>query len=488
MSSPAGSEAAPTNHNPAETAALEAARARADSYVEELAEFVRIPSVSTDAQHVPDMSAAAQWLAQRVRRAGVPDVQIMPTEGHPVVVGRWHAAPGAPTVIIYGHYDVQPPEPLELWQSPPFEPEIREGKLYGRGASDDKAGVLTAVYAVEAAAAATGAPPINVTFLFEGEEEVGSPNLVPFIRQHKDLFAADLAISADGGIFGVGVPSLTVGSRGLTGVEVKVTGANADLHSGMYGGAVANPIMALSHIISSLQGEDGVVKVAGFYDGIPELSADERSAIGAVPQVEGELEGLGLREWWGDAAFTPEERRVVRPTLEVNGMWGGYQGAGIKTVLPSQAFAKITCRLVRGQDPADVATKVARHIENAAPDGVTVEVRQLPGNGRAYQMPLDLDVLRLAGQAMERTFGRRPFPVWTGGTVPVAEQFVSELGVWCLYFAFGEPDNGLHAPNEFYRLKTLHQGVEATVRLFFGLAADPGAVQRPEEQSAGGAR
>lgn len=475
------SDASSPSLDPAEAAALQAARERADSYVQELADFVRIPSVSTETSHAPDMTTAAEWLAARVRRAGVPDVQIMPTAGYPVVVGRWHAAPGAPTVVIYGHYDVQPPEPLELWESPPFEPEIRDGKLYGRGASDDKAGVLSALYAVEASAAATGAPPINITFMFEGEEEVGSPNLVPFIRENKELFAADLAISADGGIFGVGVPSLTVGSRGLTGLEVSVKGASADLHSGMYGGAVANPLMALSHIVSSLQDEQGVVQVAGFYDGIPELSPDERRAIDAVPKVEGELAALGLAEWWGDPAFTPDERRVVRPTLEVNGMWGGYKGPGIKTVLPSQAFAKITCRLVRGQDPTDVADKVADHIRAAAPQGVTVTVKKLPGDGRAYQMPLDLKVLDLAGRAMQETFGLEPFPVWTGGTVPVAEQFVSELGIWCLYFAFGEPDNGLHAPNEFYRVKTLQQGIEATVRLIYGLAGDPGAVQRPAE-------
>lgn len=476
------SDASETNQSSALAAALEVAQNSADTYVDQLAEFVRIPSVSTDATRVGDIAAAAQWLAQRVRSAGVPDVRVLPTAGHPVVVGRWHAAPGAPTVVIYGHYDVQPPEPLELWDSPPFEPELRDGKLYGRGASDDKAGVLSAVYAVEAAAAASGAPPINVTFMFEGEEEVGSPNLVPFLREHADLLAADLAISADGGIFGVGVPSLTVGSRGLTGVEVSVKSANADLHSGMYGGAVANPLMALSHIVSTLQDQNGVVQVAGFYDGIPALSQDERAAIASVPQVEGELGSLGLSEWWGDPDFTPDERRVVRPTLEINGMWGGYQGPGIKTVLPSEAHAKITCRLVEGQDPDDVAAKLTAHIKGAAPSGVTVSVKQLAGKGRAYQMPLDLKVLELASDAMETTFGLRPFPVWTGGTVPVAEQFVSELGVWCLYFAFGEPDNGLHAPNEFYRVKTLRQGVEANIRLFFALAADPGALQKPAGQ------
>lgn len=463
----------------AEAAALAVVEARADSYVEELAEFVRIPSVSTSAEHEPDVANAAKWLAGRLERAGVPDVRVMPTAGHPVVVGRWHAAPGAPTVVVYGHYDVQPPEPLELWQSPPFEPDLRDGKLYGRGASDDKAGVLTVIHALEAAVAGSGAPPLNVTFMFEGEEEVGSPNLVPFLKENRELLAADLAISADGGIFGVGVPSITVGSRGLTGVEVVVKGADADLHSGMYGGAVANPIMALSRIVSSLQDESGVVQVEGFYDGITELTALQRQAIAGLPETENELEGLGLQAWWGDPAFTPQERRLVRPTLEINGMWGGYQGPGIKTVLPSEAHAKITCRLVEGQDPDDVAAKLIAHIQAAAPSGVSVSVKQLAGKGRAYNMPLDLKVLELAADAMEATFGKRPFPIWTGGTVPVAEQFVSELGIWCLYFAFAEPDNGVHAPNEFYRVSALKKGTEATVRLYYALAGQPDALQAP---------
>lgn len=466
-----------SSNNPALSAALETVRSRADTYVSELSEFVRIPSVSTDTERVADVAAAADWLAAKLRRSGVPEVTVVPTAGHSAVVGRWHAAPGAPTVIVYGHYDVQPPEPLELWETPPFEPTLRDGKLYGRGACDDKAGVLTAIHAVEALAAATGAPPVNVTFFFEGEEEIGSPNLAPFLEQNRDLLKADLAISADGGIFGVGVPSITVGSRGLTGVEVTVQGANADLHSGMYGGAVANPLMALSRILSSLQDENGVVQVSGFYDGILDLTDQQRAAIAAIPVTEGELDSLGLSDWWGDSRFTPEERRLVRPTLEINGMWGGYQGPGIKTVLPSLAHAKITCRLVEGQDPDEVAAKLAAHIKAAAPEGVTVSVKQLAGKGKAYQMPLDLKVLELAGDAMEQTFGKRPFAVWSGGTVPVAERFVTEMGVWCLYFAFGEPDNGVHAPNEFYRISTLLQGTEATVRLIDSLAANPDALQ-----------
>lgn len=467
----------PNAQNTAEAAALEAVRQRTSLYVDDLSAFVKIPSVSTDASYKDDVLAAADWVAARLKRAGFPEAQVMPTAGYPVVVGRWHAAPGAPTVIVYGHYDVQPPEPLELWQSPPFQPELRDGKLYGRGASDDKAGVLTAIQAVEAAASATGAPPINVTFLIEGEEEIGSPNLVAFLEQQRELLAADLAISADGGIHDVGVPSLTVGSRGLTGVEVTVTGANADLHSGMYGGAVANPLMALAHILSSLQSPDGVVTVEGFYDGIADLTQEQRAAIAAVPADRDELTQLGLGGWWGDPAYDAAERRLVRPTLEVNGMWGGYQGSGIKTVLPSQAHAKITCRLVEGQDPDDVAAKLTAAIEQAAPAGVSVEVKQLAGKARAYQMPLDLPILQVAGEALEATYGRAPFPVWTGGTVPVAEQFGSVMGIWCLYYAFGEPDNGLHAPNEFFRVSSLTQGTEATVRLLFAMARNPEAVR-----------
>lgn len=456
--------------------ALEAARSGRDAQVADLMEFVRIASVSTDPSHNRDIDAAAHWLAGRMRSAGIPEVQILPTAGHPVVLGRWHHNDNAPTVIIYGHYDVQPPEPLELWDSPPFEPEIRDGRIYGRGASDDKGGVMIALGAVAACAAATGTPPLNVTLLVEGEEEVGSPNLAPFLEKHRDLLQADLAISADGGIFGVGVPSVTVGSRGLAGVELTVRGANADLHSGMYGGAVANPIMALSHILSSMQDEDGRVLVEGFMGAAEEPDAALRAAVAEIPTSDDRAGGLGLDEWWGDPAYTPAERRLVRPTLEINGMWGGYQGGGIKTVLPKEAHAKITCRLVVGQEPDEVVAALERHIERHTPRGVTVEVTPLKGKSRAYLMPLDNPVLALANGAMEAVYGKRPFPVLSGGTVPVAEQFGSILGMWCLYFAFGEPDNGLHAPNEFFRISALEQGTAATVRLLHSLAESPEAL------------
>ncbi len=456
--------------------ALQAARSAAEDHLQDLMEFVRIPSVSTDPQHRPDIDAAAEWLATRMRLAGVPDVRVMPTAGHPVVVGLWHHDPSAPTVIVYGHYDVQPAEPLELWDSAPFEPVLRDGRLYGRGASDDKAGVLTALHAVEASAKAGGNPPVNVTLLVEGEEEVGSPNLPEFLDRHRDLLKADLAISADGGIFDVGVPSVTVGSRGLAGVEVSVTGANADVHSGSFGGVVANPLMALARIVTSMQDEDGRVLVEGFFEGLEEPSAALREAVAAVPEEAAGPEALGLKEWWGDPAYTPSERSVIRPTLEINGMWGGYQGGGIKTVLPSEAHAKITCRLVVGQDPDRVIAALTEHVRKHTPSGVTATVKPLAGKGRAYLMPLDHPVLAVANDAMEGAYGKRPFPIFTGGTVPVAEQFGSVLGMWCLYFAFGEPDNGLHAPNEFFRVAALEQGTDATVRLLYALAEHPEAL------------
>jgi acetylornithine deacetylase/succinyl-diaminopimelate desuccinylase-like protein len=462
------------------TAALAAVAAAAATYVDDLAEFVRVPSVSTAQEHRPDIDAAADWVAARLRKAGVEDVRVLPTAGHPVVVGRLHHDPASRTVIVYGHYDVQPPEPLDLWTSPPFEPDQRDGRLYGRGASDDKAGVLIAIQAVEAYLESGSKPPVNVTFIIEGEEEIGSPNLQQFIRDHRDLLAADLAISADGGIYAPGIPSVTVGSRGLAGVELTVKGASADLHSGMYGGAVANPLMALSRILASMQDVDGTVLVDGFYDGIPPLAQGVRDELARSPDDEAsELRNLGLDRWWGVAEFAPRERRTVRPTLEVNGMGGGFQGRGIKTVLPREAKAKITCRLVVGQDPQDIVEKLRAHVTRVTPPGVTVSVEPLAGSGWAYQMPVDHAALAVASDSLEAVYGRPAFPVWTGGTVPVAEQFQRLLGVWCLYFAFGEPDNNIHAPNEFFRIPTLQLGTEATVRLLAGLAAAPAAFEPP---------
>ncbi len=453
---------------------LDAVERQASGYSDDLAEFVRIASVSTAREHREDIDAAAAWTAARLRRAGVPEVQVLDTAGHPVVVGRWQVAADLPTVVIYGHYDVQPAEPLELWHSPAFEPEVRDGKLYGRGASDDKGGVMVAIQAVEAWASVTGALPVNVTFLIEGEEEVGSPNLPGFLADHAELLAGDLAISADGGIYGVGVPSLTVSSRGLGGCEIVVRGAAADLHSGTYGGPVPNPLAGLARILASFHDDDGRVAVPGFYDGVEEPTEAQRRALAATPTDDTALLAeLGLKAWSGEVGYSALELRTLRPTLEINGMGGGYQGPGIKTVLPSEARAKVTCRLVIGQDPDRIVEAIAAQVKALTPTGMSVEVTPLPGKGKAYAMPLDHPVLVPAARAMEAVFGLKPFPVWQGGTVPVAESFMSQLGMWCLYFAFGEPDNGLHAPNEFVRVDMLRKGTLATVRLLGELAQTP---------------
>jgi acetylornithine deacetylase/succinyl-diaminopimelate desuccinylase-like protein len=452
-------------------AALEAVDARQGAYGDDLAAFVRIPSVSTYPEHKLDIGAAAVWIAARLQRAGVPEVRTVDTPGNSVVVGRWLVDEALPTVVIYGHYDVQPPEPLELWESPAFEPEVRDGRLYGRGASDDKGGILVPIQAVEAYAETHGAPPVNVTFVIEGEEEIGSPNLPTFLREHAELLKGDLAISADGGVYGVDQPSLTLGTRGLAGCELVVTGAATDLHSGSFGGPVPNPLLGLARILASFHDDHGHVAVEGFYDGVSEPSERERQAIGDVPyDDEAQRRALGLEHWTGEQGYSPLELRWFRPTLEANGLWGGYQGAGIKTVLPNEARAKITCRLVPGQDPDAILDAIETHVRASTPAGMEVRVERLPGRAAAYTMPFDHPVLTLAADAIEAAYGARPFPVWQGGTVPVAEQFHSILGMWCLYFAFAEPDNGLHAPNEFYRLATLRRGTEATVRLLDALA------------------
>lgn len=453
--------------------ALRALPGQAARGVDDLLGFVRIASVSADPAHAGDMREAAAWLRSRLERAGFPEVRVMQTAGHPVVMARWHPHEEAPTVLVYGHYDVQPPDPLAEWESPPFEPEVRDGRLYGRGASDDKGGVITAILAVEAAAAANGVPPVNLTFLIEGEEETGSPSLPAFLEENRELLRADLALSADGVIFGVGQPSLTVASRGIVDLELTVRGANRDLHSGMYGGIVANPALALSRILASLQDENGVVLVPGFHDGIRELTAEERAGVADMPYPPDEAQQLGLQGWWGDPDFPPAERRLLRPTLEVNGLWSGYQGPGSKTVIPAEAHAKITCRLVEGQDPLAVLAALRRHIERVVPPGVTMEVRHSGGPAAAYSMPATSPLFDVAGRALEETFGRSPVLAWEGGTIPIAESIRRLLGIWFLFYAFGEPDNHQHAPNEFYRVAMLEQGAEATVRLLFALAEAP---------------
>lgn len=440
--------------------------------LDELIDFVRIPSVSTDPAYAEGMAQAATWVANRLAAAGVPRAEVMPTARHPVVYGEWLGAPGKPTVLVYGHYDVQPPDPLDKWASAPFSPEVREGRLYGRGVSDDKGPMLIAIQAVEAMLAARGALPVNVKFLFEGEEEIGSPSLEPWIAAHADLLAADVVISADGAMWRVDVPSITVASRGLAALEFTVTGPAKDLHSGRHGGAVANPLHALARLIASLHSDDGRVAVAGFYDQVTELDEAEAAALAALPfDEEAYRAEVGAAALFGEPGYGTLARLWARPTLEVNGMWGGYQGAGSKTVIPAEAHAKITCRLVPNQDPADITAKVAAHLQAHTPPGVTLRLDAHEQGARPYSIPADHPALQAAAQVLADIYGQPPYLVRMGGTLPVSEVFARLLGIYTVFFSFSTADEDFHAPNEFLRVHRFYEGLDAWARLLDRLGA-----------------
>ena len=433
--------------------------------LQELITFASIPSVSTDPAHAGDIDAAARWVANAVTKAGPFAVRTIPTAGNPVVYAEWVGAPGKPTVIVYGHYDVQPADPLEKWNSPPFTPSERDGRLYARGISDDKAPMLIPIKVAEAFFAVSGRLPINVKCVFEGEEEIGSPSLEAFIRDNRDMLAADLVLSADGAMWRIDEPSLTVASRGLAGLEVTLTAASKDLHSGRHGGAVANPLHALSELIATLHEPDGRVAVDGFYDRIRELSPDERAEIAALPFDDSlYLEQIGAPSTFGESGYSTLERQWTRPTLDVNGMWGGYQGPGSKTVIPAEAHAKITCRLVPDQDPAEIVALVAGHLEEHAPVGTRVTIHRGDHGARPYAIPSDHFGLRAAESALTAVYGVKPLVVRMGGTVPVSEVFKRVMSLDTVFFSFSTADEDYHAPNEFFRINRLHEGLEAWAR------------------------
>lgn len=447
---------------------------RFETYVDALCEFVRIPSVSALPGHAADVARAAEWVAARMRRAGVEGVQVLPTGGHPVVYGEWLHAPGAPTVLVYGHFDVQPADPVDRWRYPPFSAHREAGRIYGRGASDDKGSMLLPILAAEAHLATAGRLPVNVKFLFEGQEEIGSPQLDAFIAAHRDRLRCDLALSADGGQQSETEPALSLGSRGLCGVQVDVEGPASDLHSGAHGGAVQNPIHALVRILDSLRDAEGRILVAGFYDRVRPPAPEEQEAIAGLPFDDARYAAeLGVPALFGEPGYSTLERRWVRPTLEVNGIWGGFQGEGIKTVLPREAHAKITCRLVPDQDPDEIQELLVRHVTDHAPPGVRVTVRRLPGRARPYRIPAGHPANRIAGAVLEELYGRPPLLVRTGGTVPVLELFERHLGVHTVTFGFGLPDENIHAPNEFFRLSSFRRGLEAWGLLLERLASLP---------------
>jgi acetylornithine deacetylase/succinyl-diaminopimelate desuccinylase-like protein len=444
---------------------------REHEHLEEFFDFLRIPSVSALPEHQADIDRAAEWTAARLRKAGVPEVEILQTGGKPLVWGRWQVSTEQPTALIYAHYDVQPPDPLNLWETPPFAPDIRDGRVYARGATDDKHGVYATILAVEELARQNGQPPINLVFFYEGEEEIGSPAVPKIIQAERERFKCDLVLSADGGQEGEDLPGLTVALKGLAGVQIDVQTSGTDLHSGMYGATVPNAVQVLVQLAATLHDQEGRVAVEGFYDRVHELSPQERAEIAANPFDEREFKAEAqVQALWGEAGYTPRERMWARPTLDFNGIWGGFQGEGAKTVTPREAHAKITCRLVPDQNPDEIPGLIERHLRQHCPPGVTLTVTPLPGKANPFSIRRDHPGLVAAGNVLREMYGKDPLIVRSGGTVPVAEVFQRELGADMVFFGFGLPGCGMHAPNEWFRIEDLHRAVEGYCALLTALA------------------
>ena len=433
-----------------------------ERFIRDLKEFLRIPSISGLSDHRPHVHQAAEWIEARMAGAGIESVHIMPTGGHPVVYGDWLHAPGKPTVLIYGHFDVQPVDPLDLWENPPFEPVIKDERIYARGASDDKGNMFIPIIVAEAMLENLGSLPVNVKFLFEGQEEIGSPQLPDFISANSDLLKCDLVLSADGGQWGEDQPALVLGTRGVAAVFLDVEGPDHDLHSGVYGGTIANPIHALARIIASMHDADGRITVEGFYDDVRSMTDEEGGQMARVPFNESEYLGeTGSRHLFGEPGFTSHERAWARPTLEVNGIYGGFQGQGMKTVLPSTAHAKITCRLVADQDPSRITDLVVSHVNRVAPAGVKVTTTTAEKGAMPYLVPDDHRGLHITGEVLRDLYGREPYRIRSGGTVPVNFLFLKYLKAYTIVFAFGLRDERIHSPNEFFRLASFVRGQKA---------------------------
>ena len=442
-------------------------------FIDELMDFIRIPSVSAKPEHVDDVKRAGLWVVERLRAAGMENVEMLPTAGHPVVCADWlHAGADKPTVLIYGHFDVQPAEPFDLWTSPPFEPEIRGDRLYGRGATDDKGAVMVPIVAIEALLKETGTLPVNVRFFIEGQEEIGSPDLPPFIEANQHRLQADMIFSADGGQWDPETPHVVLGLKGLTSLEITVTGPKSDLHSGMHGGGVANPAQALAYLLSTMKRPDGQITIDGFFDDVVPLTDTDRQAIARVPWDEEDYKAkTGITETVGEPGYTTRENLWARPTFEINGLNSGWQGAGTKTVLPSKASAKITCRLVADQDPERIFELIKAHVEKHMPSGVTAEVTRNPGRADPFLVPTGHNATAIAAGVLEEVYGKAPYYTRVGGSIPVMTTLLDTLGIHAVMFAFGHDDENQHAPDEFFRLPTFRLGQTAYVRLLERLGA-----------------
>ena len=442
-----------------------------ERFVEELFDLLRIPSISAQPSlHKDDMVRCAEWLAASLVKAGADTAQVMPTNGNPVVYAEKIVNPDARTVLVYGHYDVMPVDPREEWHTDPFEPVIKDGRIWGRGADDDKGQLFMHAKAFEAMCA-TDSLPCNVKFMLEGEEEIGSANLYDFCRENKELLAADIILVSDTSMISMDTPSITCGLRGLTYMEVEVTGPNKDLHSGLFGGAVANPANVLTRLVSSLVDENGRVTIPHFYDDVRELTPAEREAFNQAPFcLDSYKQALDIDDVEGEAGYTTIERTGVRPSLDVNGIWGGYTGEGTKTVIPSKASAKISMRLVPNQDFNKIGELFKAHFEAIAPKSVKVDVRFLHG-GAPYVAPTDMPAYKAAEKAIVDTFGKKPLPFYSGGSIPIISGFEQILGIKSLLIGFGLAEDAIHSPNESYGLNQFYKGIE-TIPLFYKYFAE----------------
>ena len=441
-----------------------------DRYLEELKALLAIPSISALPEHAGDVRRCADWCADEMRRVGLQHVRLIDTPGNPVVYGDWLEAEGAPTILFYGHYDVQPVDPLDLWQSPPFEATIRDGEIYARGSADDKGQVFMHFKAVEAHLKQNGRLPVNIKFILEGEEEVGSVNLDEFVRSHKGELAAEVVVISDSGMFARGVPSICYGLRGLVYFQLDLRGSNTDLHSGSFGGAVANPAMVLSQVLAQMKDRGGRIKIPGFYDDVVPLQEDERKAWASLPFNEKQYKkDFGIPKLFGESGYATLERTWARPTFEVNGLLSGFTGEGAKTVLPAVAMAKVSMRLVPNQSPDTIARLFEEYVKKVTPKTVGLKVTRMHG-GKPWMTSYDNPFVQAAARAIEKGFGQKPVFTREGGSIPVVSTFQEELGLPSVLFGVGLPDENAHAPNEKLDVGNFHGGIIASAILYDEIA------------------